>query len=101
MAPHKLLEADLRPYFNEVFAVNDNNRFIIENKLNKKLTRLCTLHDEICDIGKTVNQMFSFQMLILMAYGFMSLTAKFYFVYCGKTSQVGQDSFIIHFLIEC
>lgn len=55
--------------------------------LNRRLTVLCQLHDEICDIGKGINRLFSFQMLILMAYGFMSLTAKLYFVYCGMTSQ--------------
>lgn len=84
----KQSETDVKPYFNELFVISDNNRFVIENKLNKKLTKLCQLHDEICDIGKTINQMYSFQMLILMAYGFMSLTAKFYFVYCGLTGQV-------------
>lgn len=55
--------------------------------MDKKLTRLCQLHDEICDIGKSINTMFSFQMLVLMAYGFMSITAKFYFVYCGLVGQ--------------
>lgn len=55
--------------------------------MTKKLTKICQLHDEICDIAKSINQMFSFQMLILMAYGFMSLTAKFYFVYCGLSRQ--------------
>lgn len=79
---------DLQPFSNDMFVFSENSRFIIESKLNKKLTRLCQLHDEICDIGKSINQMFSFQMLILMAYGFMSLTAKFYFVYCGLTQQV-------------
>lgn len=32
--------------------------------------------------------MFSFQMLILMANGFMNLTAQFFFVYCGRVDQV-------------
>lgn len=58
-----------------------------KQQLNRRLTSLCRLHDEICDIGKGINRLFSFQMLILMAYGFMSLTAKLYFVYCGMTSQ--------------
>lgn len=31
--------------------------------------------------------MFSFQMLILMANGFMNLTAQFFFVYCGRVDQ--------------
>lgn len=96
---------DLQPFSNDMFVFSENSRFIIESKLNKKLTRLCQMHDEICDIGKTINQMFSFQMLILMAYGFMSLTAKFYFVYCGLTQQVldqrketAIDSFFWHYI---
>lgn len=40
------------------------------------------------NLGKTVNSMFSFQMLILMANGFMNLTAQFFFVYCGRVDQV-------------
>lgn len=58
-----------------------------KQQLNRRLTTLCQLHDEICDIGKGINRVFSLQMLILMAYGFMSLTAKLYFVYCGMTNQ--------------
>lgn len=63
----------------------------IGNKLDSNLSMLCFLHDEICEIAKMVNHMFSFQMLILMAYGFMTITAQLYFVYCGL---VGQVSFI-------
>ncbi|XP_037048955.1 gustatory receptor for bitter taste 66a [Bradysia coprophila] len=63
------------------------NQFQIDDKMDKKLTNLCQLHDEICEIGKTINSMFSFQMLILMANGFMNLTAQFFFVYCGRVDQ--------------
>lgn len=70
-----------------IFSLTDSNRLVNESRLTKKLTKICQLHDEICDIAKTINTMFSFQMLILMAYGFMSLTAKFYFVYCGLSHQ--------------
>ena len=66
----------------------NDKRLLIDDKMDKKLTRMCQLHDEICDIGKAINTMFSFQMLVLMAYGFMSITAKFYFVYCGLVGQV-------------
>lgn len=37
--------------------------------------------------------MFSFQMLILMANGFMNLTAQFFFVYCGRVDQVAYFGF--------
>lgn len=43
----------------------------VDDKLDRKLSTLCFLHDDICEIGKLINQMFSFQMLILMSYGFM------------------------------
>lgn len=61
---------------------------IVGDKLDKKLTVLTQLHFEIAEISKTVNQMFSFQMLILMAYGFMAITARIYFVYTGLAGQV-------------
>lgn len=61
---------------------------IIDDKFDKKLMTFCFIHDEICEIGKIANYMFSFQMLILMAYGFLSVTAQFYFVYCGLVGQV-------------
>lgn len=64
----------------------------IDNKLDGKLSMLCFLHDEICEIAKMVNHMFSFQMLILMAYGFMTITAQLYFVYCSLVGQVSLES---------
>lgn len=39
---------------------------IVGDKLDRKLITLTQLHFEITEISKTVNQMFSFQMLILM-----------------------------------
>lgn len=69
------------------FGLNDHD-FLIGDKMDKKLINLCRAHDEICEIAKQVNQMFSFQMLITMAYGFLSITAQFYFLYCGIFEQV-------------
>jgi gustatory receptor len=69
------------------FYVNDRDS-LIGDKMDKKLINLCRAHDEICEIAKQVNRMFSFQMLITMAYGFMSITAQFYFLYCGLMDQV-------------
>lgn len=98
---------------NDNFKFINEKEFIIGDKMDDKLTILCKLHvggfsfcsvlfldlnmifyivfffkDEICEIAKTLNQMFSFQMLIMMAYGFMSVTAQFYFLYCGLMEQV-------------
>jgi gustatory receptor len=56
--------------------------------MDTKLINLCRLHDEICEIAKKVNHMFSIQMLMTMAYGFMFITADFYFMYCGLMYQV-------------
>ena len=76
--------------------LNDHD-FVIDNKMDKKLINLCRMHDEICEIAKQVNQMFSFQMLITMAYGFMSVTAQFYFLFCGYMMQV---KIFINFLFK-
>lgn len=64
-----------------------DKEYIIGEKMDKKLITLCRTHDEICEIGKTVNRMYSFQMLITMAFGFMNITAQFYFLYCGLAAQ--------------
>jgi gustatory receptor len=76
-------------------AFNDNSNYIssstpttIGEKMDKKLINLCRAHDEICEIAKQVNRMFSIQMLLAMAYGFIFITAQFYFMYCGLLSQV-------------
>lgn len=69
------------------FHLNDHDA-LIGDKMDKKLINLCRAHDEICEIAKQVNRMFSFQMLITMAYGFLSITAQFYFLYCGLLEQV-------------
>lgn len=65
----------------------ETHKLHIADKFDMKLTKLCYWHDEICDIGKIVNVLFSFQMLVLLAYAFLSITAQFYFVYCGLVQQ--------------
>ncbi|XP_001661741.3 gustatory receptor for bitter taste 66a [Aedes aegypti] len=59
----------------------------IDEKLDKKMILICRTHDELCEIGKSVNYMFSFQMLVSMAHGFMAITAQFYFLYCALSKQ--------------
>uniref|UniRef100_A0A336N002 CSON011349 protein n=1 Tax=Culicoides sonorensis TaxID=179676 RepID=A0A336N002_CULSO len=61
--------------------------------MDQKLTILCKLHDEICEVARIINQMFSFQMLLMMAFGFMSITAQFYFLYCGLMDQTIPSQF--------
>ncbi|XP_031626251.1 gustatory receptor for bitter taste 66a [Contarinia nasturtii] len=60
---------------------------VVGDRFDKRLTNLCFLHDEICDIVGIANHMFSFQMLMLMAYGFLGITAQLYFVYCSLAAQ--------------
>lgn len=52
------------------------------------LSMLCFLHDDLCSISKLINQMFSCQMLIVLAYAFAANTTQLYFVYCGLVGQV-------------
>lgn len=75
---------DVQPYKKSKMS---HSNFMINDKMDKKLIIVCRLHDEICEIAKLINKMFSFQMLIIFAYGFMSITAKFYFLYCYLVSQ--------------
>lgn len=69
------------------FYLNEKE-FVINDKMDKKLILLCRLHDEICEVGKLVNRMFSVQMLLTTAYSFLGVTAQFYFLYCGQVGQV-------------
>uniref|UniRef100_A0A182NAA5 Gustatory receptor n=1 Tax=Anopheles dirus TaxID=7168 RepID=A0A182NAA5_9DIPT len=59
----------------------------IEQRLDNKLILICRTHDELCEIGKVINRMYSVQMLVAMAHGFVAITAQFYFLYCGLTGQ--------------
>lgn len=80
-------EAKYTPSFNspsKMHAPKQSKREIFEYILRT----LCFLHDDICDISTLVNQMFSSQMLIMMAYAFAAITAQLYFVYCGLVGQV-------------
>lgn len=58
------------------FPIARNAPIVIGDRFDKRLTNLCFLHDEICEIVGTANYMFSFQMLILMAYGFLGITCQ-------------------------
>ncbi|XP_050069589.1 gustatory receptor for bitter taste 66a-like [Anopheles maculipalpis] len=62
-------------------------RVKIEQRLDNKLILICRTHDELCEVGKIVNRMYSVQMLVAMAHGFVAITAEFYFLYCSLTEQ--------------
>jgi gustatory receptor len=61
--------------------------FSVGDRLDKKLILICRMHDEICEIAKVINEMFSFHMLLTMAYSFMKITAELYFLYCNAMGQ--------------
>lgn len=81
------------------FPLVRNEPIVVGDRFDKRLTNLCFLHDEICEIVGITNYMFSFQMLMLMAYGFLGITAQLYFVYCGLADQVNifLRFFVLHF----
>lgn len=82
-----ILSKPFQTYINDELLIKGVHT-TVGDKLDKKLITLTQLHFEITEISKTVNQMFSFQMLVLMAYGFMAITARIYFVYTGLAGQV-------------
>ncbi|XP_055843146.1 gustatory receptor for bitter taste 66a [Episyrphus balteatus] len=57
------------------------------SKMDDKLSNFCQLHDEICELGKWLNELWSYPVLVLMAYGFLIFTAQLYFLYCGTQGQ--------------
>ncbi|KAM7355565.1 gustatory receptor 66a [Cochliomyia hominivorax] len=56
-------------------------------KVEEKLNNFCQLHDELCEIGKMLNELWSYPILVLMAYGFLIFTAQLYFLYCATQEQ--------------
>lgn len=83
-----LLDANLSQNSNRRFPLLTNTAPSIGKKYDKRLINLCFVHDEICEVSSIANYMFSFQMLMLMAYGFLGITAQLYFVYCSLAGQV-------------
>ncbi|XP_073837010.1 gustatory receptor 66a [Musca autumnalis] len=57
------------------------------SRVEEKLNDFCQLHDEICEIGKKLNELWSYSILVLMAYGFLIFTAQLYFLYCATQEQ--------------
>lgn len=69
--------------------INKFGKYQVGNKFDKKLSILCFVHDEMCEIAKIVNYIFSFQMLAMVSYGFLVITVHLYFGYCSFVGQVG------------
>lgn len=61
------------------------NNFI---KVEEKFNNFCQIHDELCEIGRILNELWSYPILVLMAYGFLIFTAQLYFLYCATQGQV-------------
>lgn len=45
------------------------------------------MQDELCLLASSVTEIFSIQMLLMMGYGFLSITAQFYFMFCAFKGQ--------------
>uniref|UniRef100_A0A1A9ZU02 Gustatory receptor n=1 Tax=Glossina pallidipes TaxID=7398 RepID=A0A1A9ZU02_GLOPL len=61
--------------------------FINVEEVKERLTNICQLHDEICELVQTVHKMWTYPILALMAYGFLIFTAQLYFMYCVTQKQ--------------
>ncbi|KAJ6641358.1 Gustatory receptor for bitter taste 66a [Pseudolycoriella hygida] len=81
-------ENDKKLFHNEKPFSIDSKEIFISDKMDNKIMKLCEIHDDISDIAKRINQMFSVQMLLLIMYGFMALTARIYFMYCSIVGQI-------------
>lgn len=84
----EVLDANLSRNPKGRFPLSTNTGPSIGDKYDERLINLCFVHDEICEVASIANYMFSFQMLMLMAYGFLGITAQLYFVYCSLAGQV-------------
>ncbi|TDG53143.1 hypothetical protein AWZ03_000686 [Drosophila navojoa] len=82
-SPRKLQQSNATPMINMAHESELSNATKVEEKLNN----LCQVHDEICEIGKAMNGLWSYPILSLMAYGFLIFTAQLYFLYCATRAQ--------------
>uniref|UniRef100_A0A1A9V452 Uncharacterized protein n=1 Tax=Glossina austeni TaxID=7395 RepID=A0A1A9V452_GLOAU len=57
-------------------------------KVKERLTNICQLHNEICELVQTLHKMWTYPILALMAYGFLIFTAQLYFMYCVTQHQL-------------
>lgn len=67
-------------------------------KVEEKFNNFCQLHDELCEIGKMLNELWSYSILVLMAYGFLIFTAQLYFLYCATQGQVSNSKLYMYVL---
>ncbi|KAH8406060.1 hypothetical protein KR215_004376 [Drosophila sulfurigaster] len=81
--PYKPQRMNTNPMINMAHESELSNATKVEEKLNN----LCQVHDEICEIGKAMNGLWSYPILSLMAYGFLIFTAQLYFLYCATQFQ--------------
>ncbi|XP_030572342.1 gustatory receptor for bitter taste 66a [Drosophila novamexicana] len=81
--PRKPQQPNPNPMMNMAHESELSNATKVEEKLNN----LCQVHDEICEIGKAMNGLWSYPILSLMAYGFLIFTAQLYFLYCATRAQ--------------
>ncbi|XP_065365436.1 gustatory receptor for bitter taste 66a-like [Calliphora vicina] len=60
----------------------------VYTSLEERFVKLCQLHDTLCNVGKQLNEVYAFPILMLMGYGFFIVTAQLYFFYCSQVDQV-------------
>lgn len=77
-----------KPHMKSAINVRYESELSNVDRVEEKLNNFCQLHDEICEIGKALNELWSYSILVLMAYGFLIFTAQLYFLYCATQDQV-------------
>ncbi|XP_050328903.1 gustatory receptor for bitter taste 66a-like isoform X2 [Bactrocera neohumeralis] len=72
------------PIRNYMLNISHESSLYTFKALQERFISLCQLHDSTCRIAKLLNELWSYPILILMAFGFVVVTSQLYFVYCAS-----------------
>nr|XP_036218230.1 gustatory receptor for bitter taste 66a-like [Bactrocera oleae] len=74
---------DREPIKNCMLSISHESSLCTFKAVQERFISLCQLHDSTCRIAKLLNELWSYPILILMAFGFVNVTSQLYFVYCA------------------
>lgn len=79
---------DREPIKNCMLSISHESSLCTFKAVQERFISLCQLHDSTCRIAKLLNELWSYPILILMAFGFVNVTSQLYFVYCATQIDV-------------
>lgn len=88
---------DREPIQSCMLSIGHESSLYTFKALQERFISLCQLHDSTCRIAKLLNELWSYPILILMAFGFVIVTSQLYFIYCATQINVRNGKFSVPF----